>query len=257
MLTRTPALSPQRSIPKLRTLTQPSPSGRGLNPKRKCRDITSRHFCSDRPCLLAYAVHDGRATASERCSRPAKDAAENAAGATAGVAIAAVSIAAVLSEALCVALLEAAAKRLRGSVLPIVRSLRAVALTTLRVARAGVQAVLVTLVHGCLIALATVVAIATVVAVITIVAVVPVATIVTVITTRAIGTAIAIPIPIVVLPPITVSALVVRRSLVAIASALLTIVSVTSILCLGRHPCGRGYAKYKSERQNRAANLSA
>jgi hypothetical protein len=81
--------------------------------------------------------------------RSAEDAAEDAADAAARApAVVAVAVAGVLAEALVVAMHEAVAERLRGGFLVEVRPLRVVALPALRVARPGVQAVLVALVHG-------------------------------------------------------------------------------------------------------------
>jgi hypothetical protein len=59
------------------------------------------------------------------------------------------------------------------------------------------------------------------------------------------------------LAPITSLRLIGIRAFAAIPPASLTVVSitVTSILCLGCHSGDRGYAEYKSERQNCAASL--
>src|ERR1041385_4186170 len=95
----------------------------------------------------------------------AQDSAENAASTVATV----VSVTTILLIALRVALFEAAAKSLRRSVPPIVRTLRALALAALRVAGTGVQAVLVTLIEYRLIA--TVVAITAVVTIAAIISV--------------------------------------------------------------------------------------
>jgi hypothetical protein len=126
----------------------------------------------------------------------AQDCAQNISDIAARIApsVAAVVGTAILAETCFIALHEAIAKSLRRGVTVVVRTLRAVALTTLRVTRAGVQASLITLVlcnlvavvvAAIVVAIPAVILVATILASVVVSAIVAIAgvTIVTIITT--------------------------------------------------------------------------
>jgi hypothetical protein len=178
-------------------------------------------------------------------SGSAQNAAEYVSPAT--VAIALVSIPGVLPIAFVIAAHKALTKSLRGGILVVARTLRVVALPTLSITGAGVQASLVTLVQLNLIP----------VVVLITVAIAPVAAI-TIVARSTVS-------PIAVASPLPVSSFIISIPMLLplfvpfIITVALTLVPpiIIPILRLSGNTCHGGYAKNKSERQNKPAYFSA
>lgn len=153
------------------------------------------------------------------------------------------------------------------------RSLRVEALPTLRIACAGAQTSLITLVYGNLraVAIAAIVTIVPVIAIGSVVAVGPVVTIAAIITVAVITIAvdtivlvvtiiaviIAVPALILIAPPVPISGLVISTITIATLALRVAIISIIAILPVLRLRCHAGrdeYSKNKREARYRPAH---